>query len=36
VQTAELRMKILHKLTKDLAESSEYYHSPYDSNVARA
>ena len=36
VQTAELRMKILHKLTKELAESSEYYHSPYDSNVARA
>ena len=36
VQTAELRMKILHELTAELTESSEYYHSPYDSNVARA
>jgi hypothetical protein len=36
VQTAELRMKILHELVTELAESSEYFHSPYDSNVARA
>jgi hypothetical protein len=36
VQTAELRMKTLHKLVTDLAESSEYYHSPNDANVARA
>jgi len=36
VQTAELRMKTLHKLVTDLAETSEYYHSPNDANVARA
>ena len=36
VQTAELRMRTLHELVTELAETSEYYHSPYDSNVARA
>lgn len=36
VQTAELRMKTLLKLVREVAESSEYYHSPNDTNVARA
>lgn len=36
VRTAELRMKALHELIIEMAESSEYYHSPNDSNVARA
>ena len=36
VQTAELRMKTLHRLIDEMAQSSEYYHSPTDSNVARA
>ncbi len=36
VQTAELRMHTLHELVQELAETSEYYHSPYDTNVARA
>ena len=34
VQTAELRMKTLIRLVTEMAESSEYYHSPSDSNVA--
>lgn len=36
VKTAELRMQTLRELITDMAESSEYYHSPNDSNVARA
>jgi hypothetical protein len=36
VQTAELRMQTLRKLITEMAESSEYYHSPNDTNVARA
>jgi len=36
IKTAELRMQTLRELISDMAESSEYYHSPNDSNVARA
>jgi hypothetical protein len=36
IQTAELRMQTLRKLITEMAESSEYYHSPNDTNVARA
>jgi len=36
VQTAELRMKALEKLVREVAETSEYYHTPNDTNVARA
>ena len=36
IRNAELRMKTLHELTARMAESSEYYHSPNDDNVAHA
>ncbi len=36
VSTAEGRLVELQRLTKQLAEESEYYHSPADSNVGRA
>lgn len=36
VQTAELRMQELRRLVKEFAEASEYFHSPNDTNVARA
>lgn len=36
IKTADLRMNTLHKLVSEMAESSEYYHSPNDSDVARA
>lgn len=36
VQTAELRMQELKRLIREVAEASEYYHSPNDTNVARA
>lgn len=36
VQTAELRMQELKRIIREVAEGSEYYHSPNDSNVARA
>lgn len=36
IRTAEERMKTLHDLVRQMAESSEYYHSPNDDNVAHA
>lgn len=36
VQTAELRMQELKRLIREFAESSEYYHSRNDTNVANA
>lgn len=36
IQTAELRMNTLRKLMAEMAETSEYYHSPNDANTARA
>lgn len=36
IRNAEQRMKTLHKLVAEMAESSEYYHSPDDDNVAHA
>ena len=36
IRTAELRMKTLRKLITEMAEASEYYHSPNDENVAHA
>ncbi|MDX1460669.1 MAG: hypothetical protein R3348_06380 [Xanthomonadales bacterium] len=36
IRTAELRMDTLRELIREMAESSEYYHSPNDSNVAHA
>ncbi|HLU61506.1 MAG TPA: hypothetical protein VKZ99_04075 [Gammaproteobacteria bacterium] len=36
VQTAELRLKELQRLVRELAEASEYFHSPNDTNVAHA
>lgn len=36
IRTAEARMKTLHELVRDMAETSEYYHSPNDENVAHA
>jgi hypothetical protein len=36
ISTAERRMETLRKLVADMAESSEYYHSPNDENVAHA
>lgn len=36
IRTAELRMKTLRELVAQMAESSEYYHSPNDDNVAHA
>jgi hypothetical protein len=29
-------MKTLHELVREMAETSEYYHSPNDENVAHA
>lgn len=34
--TAELRLAELMKLVRQLAEQSEYFHAPTDSNVGRA
>jgi hypothetical protein len=36
IRTAELRMKTLYRLVREMAETSEYYHSPNDENVAHA
>ena len=36
IRTAELRMRTLRKLVQEMAESSEYYHSPNDDDVAHA
>jgi len=36
IRTAELRMKTLRELVTDMAETSEYYHSPNDEDVAHA
>ncbi|NND44909.1 MAG: hypothetical protein HKN58_06265 [Xanthomonadales bacterium] len=36
VANAELRMATLHRLVAEMAESSEYYHSSTDDNVAHA
>ena len=36
VSTAEGRMRELTKLIGELAQQSEYYHSPSDANVGRA
>lgn len=36
VRTAGQRMKTLLGLVTEMAETSEYYHSPNDSDVARA
>jgi hypothetical protein len=36
IRTAELRMKTLRELIIQMAETSEYYHSPNDDNVAHA
>jgi hypothetical protein len=36
VRTARQRMKTLIRLVTEMAETSEYYHSPNDSDVARA
>jgi len=35
-RTAEQRMDTMHELVAQMAESSEYYHSPNDDNVAHA
>lgn len=36
INTSDLRLAELQKLTKLLAEDSEYFHSPTDANVGRA
>lgn len=36
IQTAHQRMQELAKLIQEMAENSDYYHSPNDINVARA
>lgn len=36
IDTAEKRMKMLLAELRQAAETSEYYHSPQDSNVGRA
>jgi hypothetical protein len=36
IRTAELRMKALQELVREMAETSDYYHSPNDENVAHA
>ena len=36
IRTAELRMATLRGLITEMAETSEYYHSPNDADVARA
>ena len=36
IRTAEMRMATLRGLITEMAETSEYYHSPNDADVARA
>jgi hypothetical protein len=36
IQTAELRMNTLRKLLAEMAETSEYFHTTNDANVAHA
>jgi len=36
IRTAEMRMGTLRRLITEMAETSEYYHSPNDANAARA
>ena len=36
VRTAELRMRTLAGLIAEMAETSEYYHSPNDADASRA
>ncbi|MGE0080028.1 MAG: hypothetical protein AB7U81_01885 [Thiohalomonadaceae bacterium] len=36
ISTAEQRLAELLQLTRELAEDSDYYHSPNDANVGRA
>lgn len=36
LRTAEARMETLLTLIREMAETSEYYHSPNDENVAHA
>lgn len=36
IRTAEQRMRTLHQLVTEMAETSEYFHSPNDDNVAHA
>lgn len=36
IRTAEARMTTLLDLVREMAETSEYYHSPNDDNVAHA
>ncbi|MFA5529050.1 MAG: hypothetical protein WDA11_00130 [Thiohalomonadaceae bacterium] len=36
ISTAEQRLAELLQLTRELAEDSDYYHSPNDTNVGRA
>lgn len=36
IRTANLRMEALHRLVSDMAETSDYYHSPNDTDVAHA
>jgi hypothetical protein len=36
ISTAELRLAELQRLIREMAESSEYYHSVNDANVGRA
>ena len=36
IQTAELRMNTLRKLLEEMAQTSEYFHSTHDANVAHA
>lgn len=36
ISTAELRLAELEKLVRQMAEESDYFHSPTDSNVGRA
>ncbi|MDX1454593.1 MAG: hypothetical protein R3217_03970 [Gammaproteobacteria bacterium] len=36
LQTAEMRIAEMQKLLREFAESSDYFHSPNDINVARA
>jgi len=35
IRTADLRMKTLRKLITEMAETSEYFNSPNDADVAR-
>ena len=36
IRNAEARMKTLYRLISEMAQSSDYYHSPNDDNVAHA